>query len=1144
MEQLINGRFEYEVPKLLFSQNSIAVSTKPEENVRGELVIRAEDKSRIKGLVYSSHRRFLLGKERFLGQNVTIPYGADVKGLKPGDSFEGEVVLTTNVGEYRLPFQISIEKEEVKTAMGAIDNLDAFTQLAKEDFREAYHLFVDSSFQTLLKDCQELLPYYFAMTAKPVTLQNLEEFLIGIGKKERVALKIESENLEVYEVMASLKDTLRIHRSTWGHLKAEIFVEGDFLEVEKKKISDDDFIGSVYEMEYIIRRENLGKGKNFGRIRIRTVYEELVYMVVASKSGERQLDLETYAKHKKVELLRNFLDFLLGKTEFPIWKEQTESAFSEAQENGFFTTEYKLVQIYLLHCLNEKEQAGKLLGQLKSEKEVVKNKRLSGICEYLEYVLDDNKEAFETSAKEMQFLEKQYNEGSRSPFLYLQACRLAEKDGALLRRFGGFTRQVMLFAKRHGILSEEMAFRATDLSENLREYSESVYELLEYIYQRYPSAQVVRAICLLIMKGKAGEERYFKWYELAVQKDLKITKLYECYIETMSRNYRGMLPRMIRMYFGYNNTLSDTKKAFVYSNVIRNKKLDKVTYQSYQATMEQFAQDKLKEGRINEDFAVMYREFCLNSKDEVIKRALGKVLFVHRLYCDDPKIRKVIVKHSAFEKEQVYTFNNHAAYLSIYTPDAGIVFEDDCQRRYIQNVDYNLQPLFEQEELARELAKEEHQSAGLLLYTCGELAHENQITLTNLHSFELAAEEESFSKEYRQQIRKRLLLFYQEYMGEESLRASLEKIDFQSFAKINKSLLITILIKQKMYVGAYDLICEYGYEEINFVDLLHLCTCMIQNLDFEYEEELVLLAHDIFEQGIYDEVILKYLVKYFKGPVDKMIEIWQRAMGFSLDAYELEEDILIFSMFGRIWTPQGSAVLKDYVRQRGKEVVILAYVTFESFEFLLAGKESDRFVFRSIEQIRKREWEHDSICDVALLKSYELEQDWDEKRMTNAEAILEECEKKGLKFAFYQNLPRTLLQKSQEEDKVFVECFAGNDAKVTLYYRIRENSQEETPYKEEMLANRYHGIFNKEFLLFCQETLEYYFVIEKGKKEYTTETEELTVSGEKKKETTKYQMINQMLSAKQLGKEEELKDVLETYRQREAWIASLFRLME
>ena len=166
-----------------------------------------------------------------------------------------------------------------------------------------------------------------------------------MGKKERVALKIESENLEVYEVMASLKDTLRIHRSTWGHLKAENLCRRGFSgSREAKKISDDDFIGSVYEMEYIIRRENLGKGKNFGRIRIRTVYEELVYTVMASKSGERQLDLETYAKHKKVELLRDFLDFLLGKTEFSFWKGQTEAAFSEAQENGFFTTEYKLVQ--------------------------------------------------------------------------------------------------------------------------------------------------------------------------------------------------------------------------------------------------------------------------------------------------------------------------------------------------------------------------------------------------------------------------------------------------------------------------------------------------------------------------------------------------------------------------------------------------------------------------------------------------------------------------------------------------------------------------------------------------------------------------------------------------------------------------------
>ena len=65
---------------------------------------------------------------------------------------------------------------------------------------------------------------------------------------------------------------------------------------------------------------------------------------------------------------------------------------------------------------------------------------------------------------------------------------------------------------------------------------------------------------------------------------------------------------------------------------------------------------------------------------------------------------------------------------------------------------------------------------------------------------------------------------------------------------------------------------------------------MILNLEFEYEEELLLLAHHIFRENTYDEVVLEYLTKYFEGPVDEMIRVWERSMGFSIEAYELEED--------------------------------------------------------------------------------------------------------------------------------------------------------------------------------------------------------------------------------------------------------------
>ena len=52
----------------MLSREDIRESTKAGENIRGELIIAAENGSRIKGIAYSSHRRFLLGKERFTGR--------------------------------------------------------------------------------------------------------------------------------------------------------------------------------------------------------------------------------------------------------------------------------------------------------------------------------------------------------------------------------------------------------------------------------------------------------------------------------------------------------------------------------------------------------------------------------------------------------------------------------------------------------------------------------------------------------------------------------------------------------------------------------------------------------------------------------------------------------------------------------------------------------------------------------------------------------------------------------------------------------------------------------------------------------------------------------------------------------------------
>lgn len=1175
IEQLINGRFEYEVPGLLLSQERLAFAVTPEEKYKGELQFAAEDKRRIKGMAYSSHRRLILGKERFSGEQPVLPYGVDAKGLRGGDKIEGEIVLSTSIGEYRVPFSIEVKTPEVRTSQGAVRTLDDFVKLAREDFREAYQLFVEPSFTRLLQGREDLLPCYKAMVKTPAPYQNLEEFLISGNLKEPVKLSLEKDSLELYEVQSSLKDTLRIRRSGWGYLRAEVTVEGDFLEVEKKSIHDGHFIGSVYELEYIIRREYLGKGKNFGRIQIKTVYQTLSYDIMASKGKKLQVNVSSYEKEKRLEASRDFLKLRMGKMPAEQWCGSMKKLLTDLKAKGYYSVECQLFEAYVAVTDQRPGDARGLLDSLENNQRVKNEEILEGVFLYLcdlsgrsllprqetvqklrqlhqrrtdSYLLlamifELDTEEVRPQSRKMFLLEEEYRTGCRSPFLYLEACNLAAQDGSVFRKMNSFTVQVYLFAKKYGLLTEEMAFRAVDLAGQMKYFSRTVYKILEYIYQIYPSSHVVSGICQHIMKGEPRREEYFKWYELAVESDLKITGLYEYYVETMSRNYQKVLPKVIRLYFGYNNTLSDNKKAFVYSNVIRNKDIDRETYNAYRNNMEKFAAEKIKEGRINEDFAVVYQEFCVNSQDENVRAALARVLFTYRLYCDDPKIRKVIVSHGALKEEQVYLCTEKAAYISIYTKDAAIIFEDSSQRRYMGTVDYNIHSLLDIEELAPKLAKDGLRYPGMLLHTCGERFHEKQVTEENIASFQAVLKQDVFQESYRQEIRRRLLMYYETNMDNRNLRESLREMDFRGFAKVNKSLLITILVKQDMYVGAYDLICEYGYEGVEMPILLRLCSQMILNLEYEYEEELVLLAEYIVKSGVYDEVLLRYMVKHFEGPVEETMKLWEKAMGFGVDCYQLEEKILVYSMFTRCYPDKGLSVLKEYICQGGREQVILAYLTFEAYGYFIGDRQRDSFLFEALEKIMEKGWECDIICRLALLKHFAAEGKWDQDRKEKAEKILKECAEERLKFAFFRKLPRELLQFCQMEDKIFVQCKAGPDARVTLHYYV-EDPQGKGEEKTEPVKERYQGIYNKEFVLFYGEKLHYYFVIDRKGKNFRTGEEVLTVDKGEASGSSKYQMLNAMLELQEQGRQEELEARIKEYLEKEHQASVLFPLMD
>ena len=175
MEQLLNGRFEYEVPKLTLSDTQINLTTNEGENVRGELYVAAEDNRRIKGMTMSSNRRVLLAKEKFSGTTVCIPYGLDVKGLSAGETVDAVITINSNLGEYQVPVHAEITDDGIQTSRGAVDNLEAFIKLAESDYREAFRLYTSESFLKVLQgEDPGYESLYRGMSRNPVTYQHME----------------------------------------------------------------------------------------------------------------------------------------------------------------------------------------------------------------------------------------------------------------------------------------------------------------------------------------------------------------------------------------------------------------------------------------------------------------------------------------------------------------------------------------------------------------------------------------------------------------------------------------------------------------------------------------------------------------------------------------------------------------------------------------------------------------------------------------------------------------------------------------------------------------------------------------------------------------------------------------------------------
>lgn len=105
------------------------------------------------------------------------------------------------------------------------------------------------------------------------------------------------------------------------------------------------------------------------------------------------------------------------------------------------------------------------------------------------------------------------------------------------------------------MLTKEAAQQYTYLANKKKASRPIVFKGLEKLYDEYGTTEILSAVLSMLIKGMKKEEKYFNWYRLGVDAQLRITELYEYYMYTISDTMQGPLAQQVLLYFIYNSSL-------------------------------------------------------------------------------------------------------------------------------------------------------------------------------------------------------------------------------------------------------------------------------------------------------------------------------------------------------------------------------------------------------------------------------------------------------------------------------------------------------------------------------------------------------------------------------------------------------------
>lgn len=1180
IERILEGKFEYDKGNLEFGCSKIELTLKRGEICEGMFTVDGAKNHLTQGKVYSSYSRMRVLNPEFIGNGETITYQFDAAGMEEGDVVKGEFDIVSNQGEYYLPFVVTIEHEILQTSLGPVKNLFHFTNLAKTNWAEAVSLFYCKEFQQILEgNDRQYLGLYKGLSVYPGNEQNVEEFLIGIKKKQRIEYLLDDSSIRVDDPESMTQETIMITRNGWGYTHLKVEAQGAFIKLEKQELTDDDFLGNYCQLAFLVDPEKLHAGNNFGKICLSNPYfEKEVDVTVSHHQKDRERLIRRRMKRQIIfQLMIYYQQFRLKKIGTAAWLGETKKLVEKLEEVADRDLTTRLFEAQLLITEERYNEAKWLLNRIADQMEgkeaapeiacyylylTTLNSReesyVDEVAAHVEKIFERNPDNWRiawlllylsdrysrSSTKKWLFLEEQYNRGCVSPVLYIEAVLLLQVNPALLTKMDGFETRVLGYAVKEGILTEEVIRQTLSIVSQAKQFHMLVFRILEACYKELEDPDVLQVICGYLIKGNCTGPGFFKWYRLGVEQNVRVTRLYEYYMLSMDLTVEEDIPKMVMMYFHFQNELDYERNARLYACILRKREEYPDIFASYQEQMERFLMEQIDREHMNRDLAYLYKNLVTPQMiHEENADKFARMLFMNLVSTPYRDARYIVVLHAHVTEEQRYPLMNGMGMVPIFTGEYAVLFEDGEQNRLCASINYNTEKMMIPGKLARFIAPYVKDAVGYDLFLCETNRSYIVLNDENMQSFQRIARDERIEQEYRCEVSMKLMQYLYDTDQIRELDELLELLIPDQMKERERSQLLRFLIMRGSFDKAYQWLKQFGSEQFDSKLLMKLCSRLISREDFQPEDSMTYLAFQAFEAGKADQATLSYLDHNYCGLTKKLRDLWKRSRDMGLDTRELEEKILEQLLYTGAYIGEKNEIFGSYVQKEPDEDLEKAFLVQSAYDYFVKEKVMPAQLFEHIAGVWGQQGETPKVCKLAFTRFYATQIPEDEQLQKVLKQFVEELLDEGIFLSYFKEYADLVPMSKHFYDRTIVEYQAHPDSTVTLHYMVEKEGEQEAEYVTEELHPVFEGLCAREFILFFGETLQYYIMEERDGAEQLTESGTIRKSDIGKEVLeSRFSRINDLVISQTLQDFDTLDSMMEEYYQTDYYADHLFRL--